>query len=616
TRALMSTNYRALTRTYRPATFDDIVSQEHVSSTLKNAISQNRLAHAYMFCGPRGVGKTTMARVLARTVNNIGEDVDGESLQQSLNIIEIDAASNRKVEDIEQLQETIRIPPQNGRFKVFIIDEVHMLSKTAFNAFLKTLEEPPEHIIFIFATTEPNKVLPTILSRVQRFDFNRISIEEMVGHLKKVAANEDISIDNESLHVIAKKADGALRDALGLLDQGIAFCGSDIQHKELLQALNVVSTDRMFDFMQAVERQDAVKGLELINELLQEGYDIQEYLVGLTEHLRNLYVANKSKKMHLVEASKVTKMRYKEASKAFTEDDLMRMLHLVSEAQFKIKKAHQPKIQLEITLLKLIHMERSQKLNTLISELQQLKKKLNREPELTKASQTAEPNPEKVQGKELEGEKPAQSAHSEEEEPNNAEVAENTDVNTSGEEAEPEAEETTVKTETKIKEVSTDETDFTQLFGTSSLRKRPKLNGSEANESRQVSEPEPKRAPKDVSLKEVKDQWDSFIELLRREVPQMLYFQMQRLKPTELKNGDLLLHCNDGFAKKVIQENKRQLAKLLSKKIGAFLNIRCKVQKDESAKEQSKSPYERFKELQQRDPTIKTLVELFGAELD
>src|SRR5699024_7621791 len=236
----MTTNYRALTRTYRPATFDDIVSQEQVSSTRTNAISQNRLAHAYMFCGPRGVAKTTMARVLARTVNKIDQQVDGESLNRTLNVVEIDAASNNKVDDIRDLRERVRIPPQNGRYKVYIIDEVHMLSKSAFNALLKTLEEPPDHIIFIFATTEPNKVLPTILSRVQRFDFKRIGMEDIVSHLGKVADDENISIDNESLHVIAKKADGALRDALGLLDQAIAFCGSDIQHKELLQALNVV----------------------------------------------------------------------------------------------------------------------------------------------------------------------------------------------------------------------------------------------------------------------------------------------------------------------------------------------------------------------------------------
>ncbi|MDZ7683613.1 MAG: DNA polymerase III subunit gamma/tau [Fodinibius sp.] len=362
----MSDNYRALTRTYRPTSFDDIVSQKHVSNTLKNAIKKNRLAHAYMFCGPRGVGKTTMARVLARTVNEIDQDVDGESLNQTLNVVEIDAASNNSVDDIRDLRERVRIPPQNGRYKIYIVDEVHMLSKSAFNALLKTLEEPPDHVIFIFATTEPHKVLPTILSRVQRFDFKRISIDEIVERLNQVAQDQGIKIDDESLHVIAKKADGALRDALGLMDQAIAFCGNNIEHEELLRALNVVSTERMFDFMDAVQRQDANQGLELVNDLLQEGYDIQEYLVGLTEHLRNLYVAKSSAKMHLVEASPDMKKRYQQSATGFSEDDLMRMLHLVSEAQYKLKEAHQPKIQFEITLLKLIHMERTENLNTLL----------------------------------------------------------------------------------------------------------------------------------------------------------------------------------------------------------------------------------------------------------
>ncbi|MDX1638010.1 MAG: DNA polymerase III subunit gamma/tau, partial [Balneolaceae bacterium] len=373
----MSEHYRALTRTYRPTTFDDIVSQKHVSNTLKNAIKQERLAHAYMFCGPRGVGKTTMARVLARTVNNIDASVDGEGLNQTLNIVEIDAASNNKVDDIRDLRERVRIPPQNGRYKIYIIDEVHMLSKQAFNALLKTLEEPPDHIIFIFATTEPHKVLPTILSRVQRFDFKRISVDEIVERLEEVAGNEGITIDLESLHVIAKKADGALRDALGLLDQAIAFCGNDIEHEELLRALNVVSTERMFQVMDVVEHNNTSEGLELINELLQEGHDIQEFLVGLLEHLRNLYVARNSEKMHLVEASAETKKRYRKAAEVFSEDDLMRMMHMVSEAQFKVKEANQPHIQFEITLLKLIHMERSENLQKLLNELDALKKKIN-----------------------------------------------------------------------------------------------------------------------------------------------------------------------------------------------------------------------------------------------
>ncbi len=643
----MSDNYRALTRTYRPTSFDDIVSQEHVSSTLKNAIKKSRLAHAYMFCGPRGVGKTTMARVLARTVNDIDRDVDGESLNQTLNVVEIDAASNNSVDDIRDLRERVRIPPQNGRYKIYIIDEVHMLSKSAFNALLKTLEEPPDHVIFIFATTEPHKVLPTILSRVQRFDFKRISVDQIVERLANVAEDEGINIDEESLHVIAKKADGALRDALGLMDQAIAFCGNNIQHDELLRALNVVSTERMFEFMDAVEAQDASHGLELINDLLQEGYDIQEYLVGLTEHLRNLYVAKSSDQMHLVEASPDTKKRYRESSKVFTEDDLMRMLHIVSEAQYKIKEAHQPKIQFEITLLKLIHMERTQKLNTLLAELEQVKKKLNNS-ELPSSSEIntddEDPKENKQQpstpstGAGSSSESNQQASQEQQAKPHSKELSEESPDTTESMSApadsngqatspkEPTQKEqhrtTSEPTVNEEGQQADEEDEFESLFGASSLGNPKPQNEDkkETTESQEASQSETatvtKRAPKDVSLQEINDCWDDYLNNLRHHVPQMLYFQMQRVDPVELKNGDLKLRANDDFAKKIVDENRRRLGKLLEDEIGAFLNLTCIVQKQEKSGEDSMSPYERFKKLQERDPTIKKLVELFGAELD
>jgi len=368
----MSNSYRALTRKYRPQSFEDIVSQEHVSSTLLNAVHQNRLSHAYMFCGPRGVGKTTMARVLARVINGIDDRVDGEALNQTLNIIEIDAASNNKVEDVHHLRESVRIPPQNGRYKIFIVDEVHMLSKAAFNALLKTLEEPPEHAIFIFATTEPHKVLPTILSRVQRFDFKRISVDEIVHRLEKITADEGISIDHESLHVIAKKADGALRDALGLLDQAIAFCGDNITYEAVLKALNVVGSDRLFEFMDCVINRDTSAGLHLIHTLLQEGYDIQEFLVGLVEHLRNLYVAKQGEQMILIEASADTKTKYFQAASTLHPTDIMRYLYLVSEQQVKIKELSQPRIAFELLFLKMAHMEPLDGLKKLIEGVKNL----------------------------------------------------------------------------------------------------------------------------------------------------------------------------------------------------------------------------------------------------
>lgn len=623
----MSDNYRALTRTYRPHTFDDIVSQHHVSDTLKNAIKQNRLAHAYMFCGPRGVGKTTMARVLARTVNEIEQEVDGESLNQTLNVIEIDAASNNGVDDIRDLRERVRIPPQNGRYKIYIIDEVHMLSKAAFNALLKTLEEPPDHVIFIFATTEPQKVLPTILSRVQRFDFKRISIDEIVPQLEKVTNQEGINIDNESLHVIAKKADGALRDALGLLDQAIAFCGDDIAHEELLQALNVVSTDRMFQFMKTVEQHDAAAGLVLINELLQEGYDIQEFLVGLTEHLRNIYVAQNSENMYLVEASDTMKNRYKESSGTFSEDDLMRMLHIVSEAQYKIKEAHQPKIQFEITLLKLIHMERSQKLNVLLNELEQLKKKSKNPKPLNgqgnvdngaASGSSAEEKDLKIKPGQDDNEQAVAESKEEEKEsvkkPGDRSPEDNGRIEVKEEPVTPDS--TKEKSE---KNNSSADTHFEPIFGVPSLG-----NGSETTTTvkKEIKTTDKERVAatsstnRTITLNDVKENWDSYILQLRQHVPQMLYFQMQRVEPIKLKNRELFLQCNDDFAKTMVDEHKRELAKILEGKVGGFLRFSCEVRKKKQEESSSMSPYERFKKLQKRDPQIKMLVELFGAELN
>ncbi len=382
----MSPSYKALTRAYRPQTFEDIVSQEHVSNTLKNAIENNRLSHAYLFCGPRGVGKTTMARVLARTINEVDMDVDGEQLNNTLNIVEIDAASNNSVEDVRALRERVRIPPQSGRFKVYIIDEIHMLSKQAFNALLKTLEEPPAHVIFIFATTEPHRILPTILSRCQRFDFRRITVDEIVGRLELIAQREDISIDKESLHVIAKKADGALRDALGILDQTIAFCGTTITYDDLHRALNIVSSERMFELTDALIRKDARAGMALLHNLLHIGNDIQEFLAALTEHFRNLYLAKDSQNFYLIEATRDTRERFQEMASAFSVDDLMRMMHIVHEAEFSIRQAQQPRIHLEITLLKLFHMTRSDGLTELLLKLETLEQKLAQQPDAAQQS--------------------------------------------------------------------------------------------------------------------------------------------------------------------------------------------------------------------------------------
>lgn len=633
----MSNSYRALTRKYRPQSFEDIVSQEHVSSTLLNAVQQNRLSHAYIFCGPRGVGKTTMARVLARVINSIDDQVDGEALNQTLNIIEIDAASNNKVEDVHHLRESVRIPPQNGRYKIFIVDEVHMLSKAAFNALLKTLEEPPEHAIFIFATTEPHKVLPTILSRVQRFDFKRISVDEIVHRLEKITHDEGISIDHESLHVIAKKADGALRDALGLLDQAIAFCGDNITYKAVLKALNVVGSDRLFEFMTCVTKRDTSAGLHLIHTLLQEGYDIQEFLVGLVEHLRNLYVAKQGEQMILIEASADTKANYFEAASTLDSTDIMRYLYLVSEQQVKIKELSQPRIAFELMFLKMAHMEPLDGLKNLIEGVKNLpsgaknvhtthstiqsdnddasqvdsvvginqETRQHQEPS-TPPTQGANPAPATAEPA------PKKNSLLDEVDLGTPSLGNSSKANTRGGHS---------STENKIKPESTQEPSQEQIqLGTQDTTSSKSEVQVEKNPSKVDEDTEAKSDAGDrqnqLSFDTIIAEWPSFLKDLDGRIPKILQLQVERVKPVELLGDQLILECNNPLSKQMLDQQARELSVLLKEHIGVMVRLQININNKKTAQTKEKNPYEFFKELVQKDPILKDIVDKLGAELE
>ena len=646
----MSNSYRALTRKYRPQSFEDIVSQEHVSSTLLNAVQQNRLSHAYMFCGPRGVGKTTMARVLARVINGIDDQVDGEALNQTLNIIEIDAASNNKVEDVHYLRESVRIPPQNGRYKIFIVDEVHMLSKAAFNALLKTLEEPPEHAIFIFATTEPHKVLPTILSRVQRFDFKRISVDEIVKRLKKITTDEGISIDHESLHVIAKKADGALRDALSLLDQAIAFCGDNITHKAVLKTLNVVGSDRLFEFMNCVTRRDTSAGLHLIHTLLQEGYDIQEFLVGLVEHLRNLYVAKQGEQMILIEASADTKANYFEAATTLNATDIMRYLYLISEQQVKIRELSQPRIAFELMFLKMAHIEPLDEKKKLIEGVKNLPSGVERvhtSHSLKNTDNDASPFETRV-GTTQEAK---QDQESSEESPAKTQAQATPAPATATATATATAEISTTPSDPATKKNSIlDDLDL----GAPSLGNPIKTNTDivKSTENEDIQKPSEEQiqagiqdtaAPKpqeniDKSLSVVdKDtntkndawdrqnqlsfdtiiaEWPSYLNGLEGRIPKILELQVERVKPIELLGDQLILECDNPLSKQMLDQHSRELSVFLKDHIGVMVRLQININNKKKAQTKEKNPYDFFKELVQKDPILKDIVDKLGAELE
>ena len=384
--------YRVTARKYRPQTFGDMVGQAHVAQTLGNAIRLDRLAHAYLFSGPRGVGKTTAARILAKAVNCTTPLEERENAEpcrscescrtfeagRSMNIIEIDAASNNSVDDIRELRETVRIPPQGAKKKIYILDEIHMMSKGAFNALLKTLEEPPSYVLFIFATTEPHKVLPTILSRTQRFDFRRIAIAEIIGRLQAICDAESIETDDESLLLLARKADGALRDALSLFDQAVSLCGTPLEGTALREALGVVDADLFFEVTDKAAAGDRAGLLQLVERVVSRGYDLPEFLDGLADHLRNLFVACSIGQGDLIEATDTERTRYVDASEICKETDLLHLFMMVEEAARNIKASRQPRLAVELALLKMASLETAMDLAELMRKLSILEKEMGK----------------------------------------------------------------------------------------------------------------------------------------------------------------------------------------------------------------------------------------------
>ena len=360
-------NYVVSARKWRPQKFEDVVGQEHISTTIKNAIINNRIAHAYIFAGPRGVGKTTTARILAKALNcqnskkgepcNNCETCNSFNSSQSLDIIEIDGASNRRIEEIRTLREAVKYAPTTGNYKIFIIDEVHMLTTESFNALLKTLEEPPEHAIFIFATTDIHKVPLTIISRCQRFDFRRIELNAIKNQLAKIAADEKILIDDQALTFIAKKADGALRDAQSLFDQVISFGGKEINSTVVSTMLNLIDEEIYFNISDAILNKDFLEAFEISKTIYNNGWNYIDFCAGLTEHFRNILTTILKHDTSFVESSEQIKKMYLEYLDTFSESDLLRILTYLGKVERELKISQNQKLLLEISLSHLIGLE-------------------------------------------------------------------------------------------------------------------------------------------------------------------------------------------------------------------------------------------------------------------
>ncbi len=510
--------YLVTARKWRPMLFEDVVGQSHVTGTLRNAIAQNRLAHAYLFSGPRGVGKTTTARLLAKVIN-CAHPVDGNPCNEcefcvettdgrNIDVFEIDGASNRGVDEIRNLRESVRYAPAKGKYKVYIIDEVHMLTKEAFNALLKTLEEPPSHVLFIFATTEPQKVPATILSRCQRFDFRRNSIEEIISRLRFIAAQEAITIDNDALLLIAKKGDGSMRDSQSIFDQVVAFCGTTVTGNDVLQALNVVDQEFFFRVTDIIRAKDIKAALTIVEDIMAHGYDIKEFLVGLAEHFRNFLVVRATESTALIPVSEPHKKRYSDDAKDFSDNDLLRLLKIVSSTENEVKWSVQPRVKLEVGLMQMVKMDSSLQISELLEKIEELKKKIETQ-SVKVVGTVAASMPSKAQPVSILSSSPSPS---------------------------------------------------------------PSPSPSSSTSPSQSPSPLKSYTQQLISIKEVKDRWEEFVgEVSRQRIN--LGSVLSYVEPTESGHGFVTLSCSDAYHLDSIRRNREFLTDMTQKIYGAKLRL-------------------------------------------
>lgn len=601
-------------RKYRPQTFKDVVGQQAITNTLQNAIDNNHLAQALLFCGPRGVGKTTCARILAKQINSDGSEREDEDF--AFNIFELDAASNNSVDDIRNLIDQVRIPPQVGKYKVYIIDEVHMLSQSAFNAFLKTLEEPPKHAIFILATTEKHKIIPTILSRCQIFDFKRITVNDAAEYLKYIAENQGIEAEDDALHIIAQKADGAMRDALSIFDRVVSFSGKELTRKAVTENLNVLDYDTYFEATDLILNHDIPRLLILFNKTLSLGFDGHHFIAGLASHFRDLMVCQHKDTISLLEVGENAQEKYREQSKKASPGFLLQGLDIANDCDLKYKSSKNQRLLVELTLMKLASIDfDGEKKNPESLALQnrtidfiapaEFYKNFQRNPEERKPIVVSAST--NIAGKKEES--PSLPSKNISDEKENRLTLHDT-----------------IKEE--IKEVETEVTEALQERVSQKIQINPSkkrvsglsLSSLKAKKEHELNKIEvvidEEDLPKDdFSEADLQRHWSDFTEQIDKKGQKILASNLNTDVPKLGKDFTIHIELPNGTMKKEIERESFELMGYLRTKLNNhFIQLNIKVN-ESSAKKFAFTPEEKYEKLREKNPAIDLLRKEFDLDL-
>ncbi len=585
-------------RKYRPQTFKDVVGQQSITNTLTNAIDNNHLAQALLFCGPRGVGKTTCARILAKRINADGTEKEDEDF--AFNIFELDAASNNSVDDIRNLIDQVRIPPQVGKYKVYIIDEVHMLSQSAFNAFLKTLEEPPKHAIFILATTEKHKIIPTILSRCQIFDFKRITVKDAADYLKFIAEQQGVKAEDDALHIIAQKADGAMRDALSIFDRVVSFSGKELTRKAVTENLNVLDYDTYFATTDLILKHDIPQLLLLLDNTLAQGFEGHHFITGLASHFRDLMVCRHKNTVSLLEVGENARKQYLEQSKKTSEEFLLQAIDIANECDLNYKTSKNHRLLVELVLMKLASLDfEAQKKNP--DPLGEMEVDLipasffKTKPVTNKEAMPPQPLPAVVG------------------------VPMNKTIDSSSEDRE--AYDTVIPTGTPSEDILVSEPPKktrlkerkNRVSGLSISSLKTKKEHQNAQKNNAVDE---RNLPAETfSEEEMQQHWSDFVHGLEKDGRKILASNLNTDLPKLLDNGIIWIELPNGTMKKEIEREQNDLISFLRKNLNNHgINLKITVN-EETAKRFAFTPEEKYQKLRDKNPAIDLLRKTFDLDL-